>query len=51
MLYYDGLFEWFVDVMYVVYDVRCVDVSGVLALYELEASPFFVCGVLLDLSP
>ena len=39
VMLYDGLFERFVDVVYVVYVVHCVVVSGVLALYELEASP------------
>ncbi len=48
---YDGLFERFVDVVYVVNDVQCVVVCGVLALYELEASPSFVCDVLHDMSP
>jgi hypothetical protein len=44
-MFYDGLFERLVDVMCVVYDVRCVIASGVLTLYELEASYSFVCGV------
>ena len=44
VLFYDGMFERFVNVMYIVcyvycYDIPCVDVSGVLTLYELAASP------------
>ena len=51
VMLYDGLFERFIDVVYVVYNVQCVVVSGLLALYELEASASFLCGVLHDLSP
>ena len=46
VLLYDGLFERIVDVMIMFCEVKCVVVSGVLALYELEASPSFVYDVI-----
>ena len=45
-----GMFEWFVYVVYVGYDVHSVDVCGVLTLYKLSASPSFVSWVLYQVS-
>jgi hypothetical protein len=34
VLFYIGLFEWFIHVVYIIYDIQSVVVSRVLKLYE-----------------
>ena len=45
VFFYDGLFEWLVYGLYVVYGVEHVVFGGVFILYEMQSSSPFVCDV------
>jgi hypothetical protein len=40
-----SLFEWFIDVVDIVYGFHDVAIDGVFTLYELSAPSSFICGI------